>query len=94
MIEMIILLSVVIAMIIAVYVAPTTSNSLNTPVVKKADKSIKIPEDSMLKRHFLANLQAEIESNFHSRPTDASLKRHYDSLIISEMDKYIQLNVA
>jgi len=50
------------------------------------DKII-IPEDSALRRHFLSNLQAEIETEFSPRPTCSMLKRHHDALISAEVEK-------
>lgn len=47
---------------------------------------LNIPEDSVLKRHFLAHLQSEIESALFPRPTDAILRRHYDSLVAAELE--------
>lgn len=49
-----------------------------------------IPEDSTLRRHFLAQVQAEIESGLFPRPTDSSLIRHYDSLVKAKVDAYLQ----
>lgn len=46
-----------------------------------------LPQDSMLRRHYLANLRAIIESLNPPRPTDSCLSRHYDSLIISEIEQ-------
>jgi hypothetical protein len=46
----------------------------------------KIPEDSVLRRHFLTNLQAGIEATFAPRPTDSVLKRHHDALVAAEME--------
>jgi hypothetical protein len=45
-----------------------------------------IPEDSVLKRHFLTHLKSEIESALFPRPTDSALQRHYDSLVIAELE--------
>lgn len=47
---------------------------------------ILVPEDSVLKRHFLAQLQAEIEATLFPRPTDSMLQRHYDALVASELE--------
>jgi molecular chaperone DnaK len=41
----------------------------------------KIPEDSVLRRHYFANLNAKVESNMPVRPTDSVLRRHYDNLL-------------
>jgi hypothetical protein len=49
-----------------------------------------IPEDSTLKRHFLSNLRASIESEFSPRPTCSTLSRHHDTLIAVEMDKRLK----
>jgi hypothetical protein len=77
-----------------------TSTSASSKIIseKKSDKTtrvkINIPEDSTLKRHFLTNLRAQIESEFHSRPTDVVLKRHYDSFIDSKIDDYLALSAV
>lgn len=47
----------------------------------------KIPEESVLRRHCLTNLQAEIESAFAPRPTDSVLQRHHDTLVAFELEK-------
>jgi hypothetical protein len=48
-----------------------------------------VPEDSMLKRHFLTQLRACIESSKAARPTDSALRRHYDAMINAEIDDYL-----
>ncbi|MGR9044913.1 MAG: hypothetical protein ACU83N_06440 [Gammaproteobacteria bacterium] len=50
----------------------------------------KIPEDSVLRRHFLTNLQSEIEASLFARPTDAVLQRHYDTLVMNEVKKRLE----
>ncbi len=49
-----------------------------------------LPEDSALKRHFLATLKAEVESTLSKKPTDSTLKRHYDSLVQSKIDELLK----
>ncbi|MDD5267623.1 MAG: hypothetical protein PHO08_10905 [Methylococcales bacterium] len=44
-----------------------------------------LPQDSMLRRHYLTHLRTMIESLNGPRPTDSSLRRHYDSLITTEI---------
>ncbi|MBD9360592.1 hypothetical protein [Methylomonas fluvii] len=46
----------------------------------KAAPVITIPEDSVLKRHYLAALQAEKEALSNPYPTDSVLRRHYETL--------------
>ncbi|MGR8931611.1 MAG: hypothetical protein ACU836_13295 [Gammaproteobacteria bacterium] len=50
-------------------------------------KQSRIPEDSVLKRHFIAQLQAEIEAALCPRPTDSVLRRHYDCLVGYELER-------
>ncbi len=60
----------------------------NTDVADlSADHKLKVPEDSVLKRHFFTHLQSEIEATLFPRPTDSVLRRHYDSLVVAELEK-------
>ncbi|MCK5828992.1 MAG: hypothetical protein KAH20_01685, partial [Methylococcales bacterium] len=67
------------------------------PIVKSAPatsgvskvSALQIPEDSTLKRHFMAILKAEIETNLPPRPTDSTLKRHYEARVQSELDNLL-----
>lgn len=61
-----------------------------TPVTQAAQNStmrMDIPQDSVLNRHFISQLRAEIEANMAGRPTDSVLRRHYDSLVSAELDR-------
>lgn len=49
-----------------------------------------MPEDSTLRRHFLTQVQAEVEAQLASRPTDSALRRHYDSLVKAKMETYLK----
>lgn len=53
-----------------------------------------IPEDSVLKRHYLTQLRSEIEQELFPRPTDFNLQRHYDSLIAAEIENRVSLASA
>jgi hypothetical protein len=53
-----------------------------------------VPEDSILRRHFLAALRAGIETRIGPRPTDSVLRRHYDSLMDGEMKKRLPEDVV
>lgn len=50
----------------------------------------RVPEDSILRRHFLAQLQSEIEAALFPRPTDSMLQRHYDSLVAAQVESRLQ----
>ncbi len=67
--------------------------SLNWTVNQTASetdaKQTVIPEDSVLKRHFLSQVQNEITKQCQPCPTDAVLKRHYQQLLQSRIDTYL-----
>lgn len=44
-----------------------------------------IPQDSVLRRHFTAQLQAEIESRFSTVPSDSVLRRHHRAMVAAEL---------
>jgi hypothetical protein len=54
------------------------------------DSNENLPQDSMLRRHYLANLRAMVVSLNPPRPTDSCLSRHYDSLIISKIEECLR----
>ncbi len=51
---------------------------------------MKVPQDSMLKRHFVTHLRSLIESKKHPRPTDSMLRRHYDTMVDFELQKQLE----
>ncbi|WP_347990344.1 tetratricopeptide repeat protein [Methylomonas sp. AM2-LC] len=60
-----------------------------TEASRPAKKKLTIPEDASLRRHFLTQLQVEIESQLGVPPTVPALKRHYDSEVKRKMDEYL-----
>jgi len=46
-------------------------------------------DDSILKRHQLSNIRMMLAHTSHPRPTDSALARHYDAMIDSEAEKYL-----
>jgi hypothetical protein len=53
---------------------------------KQSAAKLKLPEDSVLRRHFLTHLKSEVESALFPRPTDSVLRRHYDALVAAELE--------
>ncbi|MGR9086309.1 MAG: hypothetical protein ACU841_04450 [Gammaproteobacteria bacterium] len=53
------------------------------PKVPAIDKSARIPEDSMLRRHYLTHIESRKKPYEPARPTDSMLRRHYDALLAS-----------
>lgn len=49
-----------------------------------------VPEDSMLRRHYISHLQSIIVCLTGPRPTDSALSRHYDTQVASELEKSLQ----
>lgn len=46
-----------------------------------------VPEDAVLRRHFISHLRREIEAALHPRPTDSILQRHYDALVEIKLEQ-------
>ncbi len=45
-----------------------------------------IPEDSVLRRHFITQLRSQIEREMYPRPIDPTLQRLYDSMVDDELE--------
>ena len=45
----------------------------------------KIPEEAVLKRHFIQQIVAATEATMPLRPTDSTLKRHYDAQLLDSV---------
>lgn len=48
-------------------------------------EQLKIPQDSVLKRHFIAHLKSEIESALYPCPTDPKLRQRYDAMVATAL---------
>ena len=46
-----------------------------------------VPEDSMLRRHFLTHLRTEIEAEIMPRQIDPNLRHYYDASVAAEIQK-------
>jgi len=55
----------------------------------EAGKPLQIPEDSTLRRHFLTQLRVDAEAELPLRPTDPTLRRHYDHMVVAEMEERV-----
>ena len=53
-----------------------------------------IPEDSVLRRHFITQLRSEIELELSPRPTDFTLQRHHDTLVASKLENRLSTLAA
>jgi Tfp pilus assembly protein PilV len=61
-----------------------------TAIVSKkiVPSNVQIPEDSVLRRHFLNQLHQMLESCKENRPTDSALVRHYDESIRMVLESF------
>jgi len=55
---------------------------------KETSKDIQIPKDSTLRRHALNQLHTLLECCKENRPTDSTLSRHYDQLVVVKLNDY------
>lgn len=62
--------------------------AVSRPENKAAD--MRVPEDSVLKRHFISQLQAEVRAGMPPRPTDSVLRRHYDGMLNAALEKRLR----
>jgi hypothetical protein len=67
------------------HVEPAAKPSAYEPAVVTAENN-SLPQDSILRRHYLAHLCSMIES-FAPRPTDSVLCRHYDTMLVAKLEQ-------
>ncbi len=60
------------------------------PAAPAVAKSNAVPEDVVLKRHFIATIKSEVESNMPPCPSDSALKRHYAAQVQAEIERLTQ----
>jgi hypothetical protein len=72
--------SVVETIVEAVQAVVEETPAVATPVSAKTATDLGIPEDSVLRRHYLAKLEADRQAISNPYPTDSVLRRHYEHL--------------
>ena len=63
-----------------------TTNLQTDQAVPLPENNGSLPQDSILRRHYLAHINSLIES-LYPRPTDAVLCRHYDTMRIAKLEE-------
>lgn len=63
--------------------------SAAAPLVLEDKPLSLIPQDSVLRRHYLAHIRYMIETVTFPRPSDSVLRRHYEQLIAAELDSCV-----
>jgi|GEM_PF-2040409 hypothetical protein len=46
-----------------------------------------VPEDSVLRRHFITQVYSEIEASLSPRPSDSVLMRHHQALLMTKLEQ-------
>ncbi|MDD1621907.1 MAG: hypothetical protein LUQ11_10545 [Methylococcaceae bacterium] len=59
------------------------SKRINT---QRSESLLVIPEDSVLRRHFITQLRSQIERDMYPRPIDPTLQRLYDAMVDDELE--------
>lgn len=49
--------------------------------------TVHVPEDAVLRRHFITHLRGEIEAVMAPRPADSVLQRHHQALISAALEQ-------
>ncbi len=49
--------------------------------------TVYVPEDAVLRRHFITHLRGEIEAGMAPRPADSVLRRHHQALITATLEQ-------
>lgn len=77
----------------AAVVAPVVSEvkaSVSAAVAGRThDVPVTVPEDSVLRRHFLSHVQNQLLAGAPDRPTDSVLSRHYDQWVAAQLDSCV-----
>jgi hypothetical protein len=80
--------------------APTSETPVATPavviesqVVSTQDNGL-LPQDSMLKRHYLTHVHAMMTAISPARPTEATLARHYDTQLTADIAQCLSNEAA
>lgn len=59
------------------------------PAVSSCTARPVLPQDSVLQRHFIAQLVTKIESDSCSKPSDSTLKRHFEQLVQAQLNEQL-----
>lgn len=54
-----------------------------------AAKVRQLPEDAVLRRHFLAQIHSEIEAGLAPCPSDSVLRRHHQALVSAKLQQVL-----
>ncbi len=67
--------------------AVATPKAAATAALQEGENNSALPQDSILKRHYLNHVCAMIAALVPQRPSDAVLCRHYDAMVTAKLDQ-------
>ena len=67
--------------------APPEADASSSKAASCLETNSSLPQDSILRRHYLTHLRTMIESVAPARPTDSVLCRHHDTLVATKIDQ-------
>ena len=70
--------------------APVPAFSLEPKAEIAKTAPTHIPQDTILRRHYLAHIKYMLETVTFPRPTEIVLRRHYDHLITSQLEACVE----
>ncbi len=70
-------------------ILPIRTAEMATPAVTAIASESAVPQDSVLRRHFMARIITEIESELPAKPSDSVLKRHYEATVAHKLQQYL-----
>lgn len=68
-------------------IEPSVKPQTHEATASPPENNSSLPEDSILKRHYLTHVCTLVEALVPPRPTDAVLCRHYDAMILAKIDQ-------
>jgi hypothetical protein len=71
-------------------VAKTVVAKSTPQIIQTKPRSLLIPQDSTLARHYLTHVQSLIEQLLPPRPSDSTLKRHYNAMVAGKLEQCLE----
>lgn len=55
------------------------------PIKQNRTQQPVVPQDAVLRRHYLTQLRHEIEAGLSAKPSDSVLRRHHETLVAARL---------
>jgi hypothetical protein len=70
------------------------ANPVESPSGSEIKRLYTIPQDSILRRHYLTHVRYMVEAVSNPRPSESVLRRHYEQLISSQVETCLKEDTA